>query len=137
MIIRAPSNLDLFYDYVNMKSCLSGMLMQVAWEKGVEQERSFSRKYKTVKSEKQEDWVRWELQRFREGSWRSCEASSPGVQLQERRQAGCRGCGRGVWAAQEQQNKRMVLVMGKGKRVGKAAVTFSLLMNLQVSCDSR
>lgn len=37
-------------------------------------------------------------------------------------------------AAQDQQNKRMVLVMGKGKRVGKAAVTFALLMNLQVSC---
>lgn len=40
-------------------------------------------------------------------------------------------------AAQDQQNKRMVLVMGKGKRVGKEAVTFALLMNLQVSCDRR
>lgn len=54
--------------------------MQVAWEKGVEK-RSFSRKYKTVKAEKQEDWIGgWKPYRFREGSH---EASSPGVQLQK------------------------------------------------------
>lgn len=40
-------------------------------------------------------------------------------------------------AAQDQQSKRMVLVRGKGKRVGKAAVTFVLLINGQVSCDRR
>lgn len=36
-------------------------------------------------------------------------------------------------AAQDQQNRRMVLMMnnlmGKGKRVGKAAVTFALVTN--------
>lgn len=38
-----PFQPKLFCDSMNMKSCLSRILMQMAWEKGVEKERSFSR----------------------------------------------------------------------------------------------
>lgn len=61
----------------------------------------------------------------------------PQAQLKSEGKLGVRAVAGVSGAAQDQQNKRMLLEVEKGKRVGKAAVTFALLMNLQVSCWQR
>lgn len=83
-----------------------------------------------MKTEKQGDWLDGlKPYRFREGSWLSHEASSPGVQCKSEGKLSVGAVVGKSGAAQDRQSKRMVLVMGKGKRAGKAAVTFVLLMN--------